>query len=127
MTQLYILLESQSTDFDPLAEGVTALISGMLTVFLILILIAFVISRIQHIKPIGREAKNESEVKPVIEQQVHPSLVQKTDSVGQDDEGFPDEEVVAVIMATIAASMDTTVDQLVVRSFKRLHSSRRIR
>lgn len=126
MTQLYTLLESQSADFNPLAEGVTALISGMLTVFLILILIAFVISRIQHIKPVGRESKKGIEsatVKPQLEEL--PTVV--SDDVDEAKEEHLDEEVVAVIMATIAASMDTTVDQLVVRSFKRLHTKRRIR
>lgn len=127
MTHIVILLESQATPVNPLAEGVTALISGMLTVFLILILIAFVISRIQHIKPIGREPKKRPNNEPSKLPSLDPTPARIEGLESLEEEDVLEEELIAVIMATIAASMDTTVDQLVVRSFKRLHSNRRIR
>lgn len=104
-----------------LIEGLTATISGVLTVFLVLILIAFLISQLRHVEKLGfkrRERianRKKVEAKHTKEEAVKP--VQKTD----------DFELIAVITAAVASSLNTTTDRLVVRSIRRVETGRRRR
>lgn len=91
-----------------LTESLKALVAGMGTVFVILILIALVISAFQHIK---HESKSEEKIETVEE------------SVGVVEDVNDDLELVAVITAAIASSLNTTSDKLVVRSFRRMNKN----
>ena len=92
-------------------EGVKALVCGMTTVFVVLIVIAIVIDLFKYIKPKNIEKKREhTEVVAMIE---------KEEPKGQDDL-----ELIAVITTAIAASLNTTSDKLVVTSFRKIRSSR---
>lgn len=92
-------------------EGVKALVCGMTTVFVVLIVIALVIDLFKYIKPKKNESKHEhTEVV---------AMVEKTEPQKQDDL-----ELIAVITAAIAASLNTTSDNLVVTSFRKIRSNR---
>ncbi|GKX30148.1 hypothetical protein SH1V18_26280 [Vallitalea longa] len=92
-----------------LSEGVIALISGMGIVFAVLILIAFVIWMFKFIK--------QPEKKEVVVPQAAPVQAEP-------EEETDDLELVAVITAAIAASLNTTTDKLQVKSFRRIGSNR---
>lgn len=100
----------ESTDW--VSEGLTALISGMVAVFSILILISFIISLFRFIKTgdIKHEPHKEARINAVIEKK---------------DSTIDELELVAVITAAIAASLNTTTDQLQVKSFRRINRSNR--
>jgi sodium pump decarboxylase gamma subunit len=93
-------------------EGLKALICGLTTVFLVLITISLVISLFKYIKPKKKEVKAKAVVAPVVEK---PIVIKK-----QED----DLELIAVITAAIAASLNTTTDRLMVTSFRKIKSSR---
>lgn len=112
---LMFLLEAQNVSTsERLTEGVTALISGMGAVFLILVLISTIISLFKFLKAgeITHEHK-EARINAVVETQL---------------EEEPEEdpmELIAVITAAVAASLGTTTDRLQVRSFRRIGSKNR--
>ncbi len=92
-------------------EGIKALVCGMTTVFLVLILIAIIIDLFKYLKPKALEKKHEhAEVAAFVEK----------DAVKQQD----DLELIAVITAAIAASLNTSTDNLVVTSFRKIRTSR---
>lgn len=92
-------------------EGVKALVCGMTTVFVVLIVIAIIIDLFKFIKPKTTEKKHEhNEIVAIIE---------KGTPKQQDDL-----EIIAVITAAIAASLNTTSDNLVVTSFRKIRSTR---
>lgn len=114
MMQLFVLLES-GVDFKwALSEGVTAMVAGMGTVFIVLIVISYVISLLKHFNfgEIKHEHK-EARINVVVEEKVSvPEVVNVPDDL----------ELIAVITAAIAASMNTTTDQLQVKSYRRISS-----
>ncbi len=87
-----------------LVQGITATVSGMLTVFVVLILIAFVISKFKHLNTTNQVIADDSKVKK---------------SVQMEKPKEDDEEIVAVIMATVSMMARETGDNLVVRRIKR--------
>jgi sodium pump decarboxylase gamma subunit len=93
-----------------LSEGLIALISGMSIVFIVLILIAFII---WLFKFIDQPKKKEVVVPESIPTQV---------TIEEDE--TDDLELVAVISAAIAASLNTTTDKLQVKSFRKIGSTR---
>lgn len=102
-------------------DGLVVAVTGILTVLFILALISLCISLVAKIiyaaehkgekqilrKPAQPAAIRETVVTPIVE--TESSVDDKTD----------DKELVAVITAAIAASLNTTSDRLVVRSFRR--------
>lgn len=98
-----------------LTQGVIALVLGMTTVFVILILISLVISMFQwfdfedgiKLKKKSKHKEKDKEPQVVVAQ---PSAFKKADDL----------ELVAVITAAIAASMNTTTDQLEITSFRQI-------
>lgn len=111
---LFVLLES-GVDFKwALSEGVTAMVAGMGTVFVVLIVISYVISLLKHFNfgEITHEHK-EARINAVVE---------KNEPVVVESPKMDDLELVAVITAAIAASMNTTTDKLQVKSFRRINS-----
>ena len=102
-----------TTTSERLEEGVIALISGMVTVFIILILISLIISLFKYIKSGNIVHPHEqSKITAVVEKKPH-EIEKKSD----------DTELIAVLTAAIAASLDTTTDQLHVKSFRRIHNT----
>ncbi len=99
-----------TTISERLQEGVIALISGMATVFTILILISLIITMFKFLQ---RGEKKEIEKVPV----VHTEPKEKTDQM-------KDEELVAIITAAIASSLQTTTDRLYVKSFRRIQKKK---
>ena len=98
-----------------MTEGLLSLITGMGTVFIILIVIALIISLFKYIKPNNAGQKNAAN------KSVHfevPAMIEK--EVPKQD----DTELVAVIMTAIAASLNTTTDKLIVTSFRKINSQR---
>jgi sodium pump decarboxylase gamma subunit len=100
-----------------LVEGLTATISGVTTVFVVLILISIIISLLKYVERINIKTyfkKNKQEAKSTVTEfiKIASESVEKVED---------DLELVAVITAVIAATMNTTSDQLHVRSIKRIH------
>lgn len=96
--------------------GLLGTIAGMLIVFLALIVIAILISQFKYIANMGNK-KNQAavEVKPVLE--AAPIVEEKSEEVD-------DYELVAVITAAIASSLNTTSDKFVVKSLKRVSGTK---
>ncbi len=106
---------------DWLVEGLTATISGVLTVFLVLIFIAFLISLLKYIEKFHPEQIFRDKKKTRVDK----DKIRKQPVVVKQPKKQDDLELVAVITAAIAASLGTSTDQLVVRSIKRVNSRRR--
>lgn len=103
---------------DWLIEGLTATISGVLTVFIVLILIAFLISQLKHLNKIDVWVNRNRQRNSI--ESTSSILVTPVEQVEDDL------ELVAVITAAVASSLNTTSDQLIVRSIRRVeHKSRR--
>jgi len=102
-----------------LEEGLVGTINGVGTVFLVLILIAIVISLFKYIDKINISNLFKSAAKKTeaIETSQANDLIQSTQKTPQED----DAELIAVIVAAIAASLETSSDQLQVRSLRRIN------
>ena len=93
---------------------------GMGTVFVVLIFIAFLISRFKYISRLEdwfrkRKAKNEPTVtETVAEEPAADEEIDETDDLA----------LVAVITAALAASLETSPDKLIVRSIRRKNTNR---
>ncbi len=116
------LLALDATNFG-VGDGVVVAVTGILTVIFILAVIAVIISVIANIiyqiehrgeKKILRKTVR-TETAPVAEK---PAEVRK-DAEEETAPARDDSELIAVITAAIAASLDTSSDKLIVRSFKK--------
>ncbi len=113
MNSLFLL--SSGMD-EKIAESTTALIAGMGTVFAILILISVVISLFKYMKKTDKPSnRSDIQMKAVIE-----SNRQK--HTGSSSREEADLELLAVLTAAICASLNTTSDQLRVKSYRRISS-----
>ena len=108
---------------EKLGKAAMNTLKGMGIVFIVLILIAFLISLFKYInkaesyfadKKLAKENNKPFEAKDVTAAPV----------VYEPEEEVDDLELVAVITAAVAASMNTSVDNLVVRSIKRKKTNR---
>lgn len=111
---LFVLAEAGLDVKWALSEGITALVAGMGTVFVVLIVISFVISLLKHfdfgeITHVHKEAR----INVVVENRTHEII---------DEPKMDDHELVAVITAAIAVTLNTTTDKLQVKSFRRIQS-----
>ena len=100
-----------------LVEGLTATISGVLTVFIVLILIAFIISQLKHLNKLETWRNRHSQTRNSVE--ATSATVLTASDLVQDDL-----ELVAVITAAVASSLNTTTDKLIVRSIRRVENKR---
>jgi sodium pump decarboxylase gamma subunit len=106
---------------DWLVEGLTATISGVLTVFIVLIFIAFLISLLKYtdkldVRKLFRDKKKTRVDLDKVRTQPNAVVQPKKQE---------DLELIAIITAAIAASLNTTTDRLIVRSIKRVNKTRR--
>lgn len=98
---------------------------GMGTVFVVLIFIAFIISLFKFIHKAEQsmaDRKFRKETQQQAQSAAQPAAV--TQSESEVSEEVDDLELVAVITAAVAASMNTSVDNLVVRSIKRKNTNK---
>ncbi len=99
-------------------EGTTALIAGMGTVFIILVLISVVISLFEHLDPETRAEKRLAR----LAKKGNP--IEVTEEPVEEAQDTSDQEemlrVVAAISVALAKSLNTSVDRLQVRSIRRL-------
>lgn len=107
----FVLLatESNYSIADKVNIGLLGTISGMLIVFLALIVISIMLGRFKHLNKPKKQVVVE-EPKPVVE-----AVPVETPQEEQDDL-----ELVAVITAAIAASLGTSSDRLRVKSLRRV-------
>ncbi len=105
---------------DRMARAGMNTLMGMGTVFVVLIFIAFLISRFKYISRLEdwfrkRKAKNEPAVtETVAEEPAADEEIDETDDLA----------LVAVITAALAVSLETSPDKLVVRSIRRKNTNR---
>lgn len=96
---------------------------GMGTVFIILIFIAFIISRFKYISRLeswirNRDRDRHEEVLPVQQK------AEVEEDMAEEEDVTDDLALVAVITAALAASLATSPDKLVVRSIRRKNMNR---
>lgn len=94
---------------NKLKEAGLNTITGILVVFLMLILMAFLISLIKYVNVFGKKKEEEEKPVPVI-----PGVNASTT-----EDVIDDTQLIAVIAAAIAASQGTSTDGFVVRSIKK--------
>lgn len=105
---------------DRMARAGMNTLMGMGTVFVVLIFIAFLISRFKYISRLenwfrNRKTKNE----PAVTENVA-----EEPAADEEDEETDDLALVAVITAALAASLETSPDKLIVRSIRRKNTNR---
>lgn len=118
-----IKITPEYTAGEKLGKAALNTVMGMGIVFLILILIAFCISLFKYIN----KAEAYFADKKLSKQEQVPFEAKDTSKapvVYEPEEEVDDLELVAVITAAVAASMNTSVDKLVVRSIKRKKTNR---
>lgn len=96
------------------AEGLVVSVIGILTVMTVLCVMAIILSFFKYLN-VPEKSNNktvETETKP---------LKAETEVIEKDNQN-DDLELIAVITATIAESMNTSTDKLVVRSFHKVSS-----
>lgn len=102
-------------NFDIISEGLVVTVMGVCIVFSILLMISFILSLFAIVfkekKAKTAEAKETAPVIPA-------PIAEEEEHVNEMD----DRELIAVITAAIAASMNTTTDGLVVRSLRRVNT-----
>lgn len=101
---------------DWLLEGLTATISGVATVFIVLIIIAVLISMLKYVNRFERKG-------PITRQKVEAVQVVQHDNPKDEEDELA---LVAVITAAIASSLSVSTDQLLVRSIKPVNQNRRM-
>lgn len=124
-TPLSATLEAYSDDSGQtlagrLAEAGGNTISGIIVVFFVLAFLCILISCFKFVNVIGK--KKTPKTAPATEKQTSaaPAAPVQADPVKEVD----DKELIAVIAAAIAASGNTSPDQLIVRSIKRLNNNK---
>lgn len=132
-------------EMNTLTEGVTALISGMGTVFIILLLISLVISGFRFLPfspktqakteasprsklnqaPQARQLLKEQVEKDEAQKQSQPAAMQSLKPVAEiihsEQSDQSEAELVAIMLAAISAMECQSPDQLVIRSYKRIN------
>ncbi|MBE5948139.1 MAG: hypothetical protein E7261_03815 [Lachnospiraceae bacterium] len=98
---------------------------GMITVFVVLILISFIISLFKYISVIQNKLADRKANKDLVASSTDTVLSQIEEKEEVESVELTDDlELVAVITAAIAASMGTSTDGFVVRSIRRAGKSR---
>jgi len=106
---------------DKMARAGMNTLMGMGTVFVVLIFIAFLISRFKYISRLEnwfRNRKAEKEPAAVTTAAEEPAAAE------EEDDETDDLALVAVITAALAASLETSPDKLIVRSIRRKNTNR---
>ena len=121
-----IKIEPAYTTGEKLKNAGLNTLMGMGIVFIVLIFIAFIISLFKYINKFEHylaNRKNKKDAAPAFEPKSPEGAPVVYDMPDSEDNTDP-YELIAVITAAIAASENTTVDQLVVRSIRRRKNNR---
>ncbi|NLM12349.1 MAG: OadG family protein [Epulopiscium sp.] len=96
-------------------NGLMVTVIGMGVTFLALIALSYILDifRILAEGPSSKKVEEPKQEEIVIKEEVYEEEIPEQDDL----------ELIAVITAAIAASLDTTTDQLRVRSFRRINSN----
>lgn len=105
---------------DRMARAGMNTLMGMGTVFVVLIFIAFLISRFKYISRLEnwfRNRKTKSEPAAA-------AIAAEEPAAAEEEADTDDLALVAVITAALAASLETSPDKLIVRSIRRKNTNR---
>lgn len=114
---------AQYTTKEKVVKALMNTLMGMVTVFLVLILISFIIKMFAFIPMIMEKKKKKEEVPVIKEAKIQVPVAKKEPVVATTKEEMSNDELVAVITAAILASSTcnaTSADQLIVRSIKKV-------
>lgn len=116
---MHLTLLSQSSSDFTFYQGIVIAVSGIITVLLVLALISFciwIVSKIIY----AAEHKDEKTILRKAEKKPAAPVIASAPPVSvKAEDAFDEKELVAAITAAIAASLNTTTDALVVRSFRK--------
>lgn len=113
------VLSGCASDFgSKMAKAGMNTVMGMGTVFIVLILFAFIISRFKYISVFEKWLNSRGHKDDVPKLQPMPPAAEP-----EEEEPADDLELVAVITAALAASLNTSTDKLIVRSIRRRNSN----
>jgi sodium pump decarboxylase gamma subunit len=99
-----------------LTHGLMVTVIGMGITFIVLLVLSYVLDLFRILSKGPSSKKADAEEKA---EKIKPEPVENI-SIAEETNSKNDLELVAVITAAIAASLNTTSDQLVVRSFRRI-------
>lgn len=120
-----IKVEPEYTVGENLTRAALNTVLGMGIVFIVLIFIAFIISLFKYISKVEYWFAHRNDKKDASEEVFVPKSADNAPVViDSTDDMVDDLELVAVITAAIAASMNTSVDNLVVRSIRKRNNKR---
>lgn len=120
-----IKVEADYSVGEKMANAGLNTLMGMGVVFLVLIFIAFLISRFKYISKFENWLTHRKDDKNKQEEVFMPKSSENAPVVIESVPDLTDDlELVAVITAAVAASMNTSVDNLVVRSIKKRKNNR---
>ena len=115
-----LALSGCSSQFgDKMAKAGMNTLMGMGTVFVVLIFIAFLISRFKYISQLENWFRNRKEKDKTVAAEVDEPVV-----IEEEAEEVDDLALVAVITAALAASLEVSPDKLIVRSIRRKNTNR---
>lgn len=106
---------------DKMARAGMNTLMGMGTVFVVLIFIAFLISRFKYISQLENWFKNR---KTKDEPAAVTTAAEEAAAAEEEMDETDDLALVAVITAALAASLETSPDKLIVRSIRRKNTNR---
>lgn len=124
MTLFVMMLSLSGCDSEfgnKMAKAGMNTVMGMGTVFVVLILFAFIISLFKYISVFEKWLNSRGHKNDV--PKIEPGAP-AAEIVEEDEEAVDDLELVAVITAALAATLNTSTDKLVVRSIRRRNSNR---
>ena len=118
-----ISIEGMTTT-EKMMDGLLYTVIGMGITFVVLIVIAFLIWSLKFVnRPVKKEGTlaDPTNSNPVVENQ-QKEINLETSSNNIDTNVMDDKELVAVIMSAIAASLNTSTDNLIVKSIRKSRS-----
>lgn len=107
---------------DKMAKAGMNTLMGMGTVFVVLIFIAFLISRFKYISQLENWFRNRKTTKN--EPAAVATAAEEPAAAEEEADETDDLALVAVITAALAASLETSPDKLIVRSIRRKNTNR---
>lgn len=119
-----IKIEPEYTIAEKMTNAGLNTLLGMGIVFFVLIFIAFIISLFKYINKFEYWLAHKNDKKDEEQVFVPNNAGNAPETVAGDENMIDDLELVAVITAAIAASMNTSVDNLVVRSIRKRNKKR---
>lgn len=105
-------------DFNVIGDGVMVSIIGLLTVFMVLIML-WLILEIMHVVIARTASKEKAKEEPVTETHVKENVPAVAMTAAADLKPQDDSQLIAVITAAVAASLNTSTYNLRIKSLRR--------